>query len=102
MLKKYVFEFQGQVNMGLSQFSLLLLEGSQHSQKEGPIQQKEGTRVSLEKLRMKYNIVLPATVCGVKGIGYLRKKEDVVDKIQMFQSLVFPEGLEDTAQQGPF
>lgn len=68
MLKENGFEFQGQVNMQLSKFSLLLLEGSQHSQKEGPIWKKEGTRVSLEKMRMKYNIVLPATVYGVKGI----------------------------------
>lgn len=45
----------------MSESVLLLLEGSQHSQ-------KEGTRVSLEKLRMKYSIVLPAIVCGVKGI----------------------------------
>lgn len=29
-------------------------------------------------------------------------KQDVVDKIQMFQSLVIPEDLEDTAQQGSF
>lgn len=67
----------------MSQFSLLLLEGSQHSQKEGPLWKKEETRVSLEKLKMKYNIVLPAVVCGVKGIFY-GKTEDIINEIQMF------------------
>lgn len=93
MLKEYVLEFQGWVNMWLCEFSLLLLESSQHSKKEQPTWEKEETRVSLEKLRVKYNIILPATVCGVKGIWYLWKTEDLVDKIQMFQSYVFLEGL---------
>lgn len=50
---------------------------------------------------MKYNIVLPAVVCGVKGIFY-GKTEDIINEIQMFQSFVFPEGLEDTDQKGSF
>ena len=44
-------------------------------------------------MSMKYSIFLSAIVCGVKGIWYLWKTEDLVDKIQMFQSYVFPEGL---------